>query len=103
MLFFMPDVSHVLAFFRLVFFVFTDIMTFLYLRLCSSSVLAAENLFLRKQLAMYVERKRKPRRATDSDRFTLAQLMRFFDWTSALTVVRPATLVRWHRKGFRLF
>src|SRR5215831_16727098 len=52
---------------------------------------------------MYVARKQKPRRATDSDRFMLAQLMRFFDWPSALTVVKPDTLVRWHRKGFRLF
>src|SRR5262249_2762691 len=68
-----------------------------------SSVLAAENLFLRKQLALYVERKKKPRRATDSARFTLAQLARFFEWRNALTVVKPDTLIRWHRKGFRLF
>ncbi len=80
-----------------------DAMTFVYLWLRSSSALAAENLFLRKQLAMYVERRQKPRRATDSDRFMLAQLMRFFDWPSALTVVKPDTLVHWHRKGFRLF
>src|SRR5262245_20854349 len=77
--------------------------TFVYLRLRSSSALAAENLFLRKQQAMYVERKQKPRRATDSDRLMLAKLMRSFDWPSALTVVNPDTLVRSHRKGFRLF
>ena len=93
--------ARVLAF--SIFAVLIDAMTFVYLRLRSSSALAAENLFLRKQLAMYVERKQKPRRATDSDRFMLAQLMRFFDWPSALTVVKPDTLVRWHRKGFRLF
>jgi putative transposase len=86
-----------------IFAVLIDAMTFVFLSLRSSSALAAENLFLRKQLAMYVERKQKPRRATDSDRFMLAQLMRFFDWPSALTVVKPDTLVRWHRKGFRLF
>ena len=93
--------AHVLAF--SIFAVLIDAMTFVYLWLRSSSALAAENLFLRKQLAMYVERKQKPRRATDSDRFMLAQLRRFFDWPSALTVVKPDTLVRWHRKGFRLF
>jgi len=38
-----------------------------------------------------------------SIRFTLAQLTRFFDWRSVLTVVKPDTLVRWHRKGFRFF
>src|SRR5262249_17309141 len=83
--------------------VLIDAITFVHLCLRSSSALAAENLFLRKQLAMYVERKGKSRRATDSDRFTLGQLMRFFAWPSALTVVKPDTLVRWHRKGFRLF
>src|SRR5215467_8802302 len=93
--------ARVLAF--SIFAVLIDAVTFVYLWLRSSSGLAAENLFLRKQLAMYVERKQKPRRATDSDRFMLARLMRFFDWPSALTVVKPDTLVRWHRKGFRLF
>jgi hypothetical protein len=33
----------------------------------------------------------------------LAQLSRFFDWRDVLTVVKPDTLIRWHRKGFRLF
>jgi hypothetical protein len=69
----------------------------------SSSALAAENLFLRKQLALYVERKKRVRRASNSIRFTLAQLARFFDWRNALTIVKPDTLVRWHRKRFRLF
>src|SRR5436309_6957448 len=96
-------VFRILTFVRTVGSVLVDAMTFLYLRLRSSSALAAENLFLRKQLAMYMERKQKRRRATDSARFTLAQLTRFFDWRSALTVVKPDTLIRWHRKGFRLF
>jgi len=36
-------------------------------------------------------------------RFTMAQLSRFFEWRDALTIVKPDTLIRWHRKGFRLF
>jgi putative transposase len=64
---------------------------------------AAENLFLRKQLALLVERKVKPRRATDSIRFTLARLSRWFDWQNALIIVKPDTLIHWHREGFRLF
>jgi putative transposase len=83
--------------------VFVDLLIFFCFSLRSSSALAAENLFLRKQLGLYVERKKKPRRATDSVRFTLAQLSRFFQWRSVLTVVKPDTLIRWHRKGFRLF
>ena len=68
-------------------------LVFLRLNLRSGPALAAENLFLRKQLALYVERKKKPRRATDSIRFTLAQLSRFFEWKDALTVVKPDTLL----------
>jgi len=64
--------------------------------------LAAENLFLRKQLALYRERQVKPRRASDPLRLTLALLSRCFAWREALTIVQPATLVRWHREAFRL-
>jgi transposase InsO family protein len=76
-----------------------------YLGLClrSPAALAAENLFLRKQLALYRERHVKPRRATHATRVTLAWLARWFDWSQALTVVEPQTLIRWHRQGFRLF
>jgi len=45
----------------------------------------------------------KPGRATDSIRFTLARLSRWFDWQKALIVVKPGNLIRWHGKGFRLF
>ena len=69
----------------------------------SRAQLAAENLFLRKQLAMYVERSVKPRRADDATRIDLVGLSRFLEWRQLLTVVKPETLIRWHRKGFRLF
>jgi transposase InsO family protein len=69
----------------------------------SRSALIAENLFLRKQLALFQERKAKPHRANDATRWLLAILSRFFDWRSALVVVKPATLIRWHRQGFRFF
>src|SRR5689334_14952702 len=76
-----------------------------FLRLClrPSPTLAAENLFLRKQLAMYQERHVKPRRATDATRLALVWLARWFDWREALAVVQPDTFLRWHRQGFRLF
>src|SRR5213596_2031782 len=64
--------------------VLADIFTFFLLCLRSPAVAAAENLFLRKQLGLYIERKTKPRRATDSLRFTLARLSRFFDWRNTL-------------------
>jgi len=78
------------------------------LRLISSvarphSQLAAENLFLRKQLAFYVERQVKPRRADDATRITLVALSSLIEWRRILMIVKPDTLIGWHRKGFRLF
>ena len=69
----------------------------------SQGALAAENLFLRKQLTFFVEREQTTRRTENATRFTMASLARLFDWKNALLVVNPDTLVRWHRKGFRLF
>ena len=76
-----------------------------FLRLClrSSAALAAENLFLRKQLALYQEHHVKPRRATDATRWTLIWLSHWFDWRQALTVVQQETFSRWQRQGFGLF
>jgi transposase InsO family protein len=80
-----------------------DAARFLRLGLRSPAALAAENLFLRKQLALYQERQVTPRRATDAIRLALLWLGRWFDWRQALAVVQPATFLRWHRQGFRLF
>ncbi len=80
-----------------------DLVHFLCLGLRSRTSLAAENLFLRKQLAFYQERKVKPRRADNPTRLTLVLLSRWFIWRDALTVVRPRTFIAWHRKGFCLF
>ena len=76
-----------------------------YLGLClrPSPTLAAENLFLRKQLALYQERQVKPRRATNAIRMAMVWLGRWFDWRPALGIVKPETFIRWHRQGFRRF
>lgn len=68
---------------------FADSLRFLIFALRAKSSLAAENLFLRKQLAFYQERKIKPRRTSHPTRLTLLWLSRWFDWRSALTVVTP--------------
>jgi putative transposase len=65
--------------------------------------LEAEILFLRRQLALCRERGVKPRRVDAATRVTLTLLSRWFDWRSALVIVRPETLIGWHRAGFRLF
>jgi hypothetical protein len=46
----------------------------------SRARLAAENLFLRKQLAVYQERRAKPPRVNDATRIVLAVLSRFMEW-----------------------
>ena len=79
-----------------------DVLRFVSSMLRPTVQLAAENLFLRKQLALYLERQTKPRRADDATRIALVALSRLIDWRRVLTVVKPDTLIRWHRKvGFK--
>jgi transposase InsO family protein len=103
----MPPVRHLISAFALIVFVichlFADFARLATLLCRSHGALAAENLFLRKQLALFQERKAKPHRATDATRFLMALLGRFCNWRSALVVVKPDTLIRWHRKGFHFF
>ena len=65
--------------------------------------IVAENLFLRRQLALYQERKTRRGRPTPAAKLALVVLSRFFPWPTALAIVKPSTFVRWHRAGFRLF
>jgi hypothetical protein len=65
--------------------------------------LAAENLFLWKQLAFYEERGVRSRRLSDPVRLCLVLLSHLFDWHPVLKVVKPATFIGWHRNAFRLF
>ena len=44
----------------------------------------------------------KPRRSDDATRIALVALSWLIDWRTILTVVKPDTLIRWHRKGFQL-
>jgi hypothetical protein len=76
-----------------------------YLLLCLRlpATLAAENLFLRKQLALYQERQVAPTRTSRATRSVLVWHARWFNWRQALRVVQSETFLRWHRKGFRLF
>ena len=79
-----------------------DAWRFLILCLRPAPALAAENLFLRKQLALYEERQVKPERATDGVRLAMVWLSSWFDWRPALRIVKAETFTRWHRQGFRL-
>src|SRR5882672_6349529 len=65
--------------------------------------LALENLALRQQLAVWKVRWPQPR-LTVMDRIFWVVLSRFWkSWRSSLQVVRPETVVGWHRQGFRRY
>jgi transposase InsO family protein len=83
--------------------VLSDSLSFCGALLCSHTALAAENLFLRKQLALFQEHEKRAAPTTAADRFVFSKLARFFDWRSALVIVKPATLIGWHRAAFRQF
>ena len=63
--------------------------------------LALENLSLRHQL-MVVQRQVKRPRLSNADRALWVLLNGLWpDWDKALILVKPATVIKWHRAGFR--
>ncbi len=80
-------------------------LTLLALRslLLSRAALAAENLAVRQQLAVLQRHVKRPR-LRRTDRLFWVWLSRIWrEWPSALIIVEPETVLRWHRAGFRLF
>src|SRR5438876_6514183 len=70
----------------------------------SKSRLEAENAALRHQLIVLQRRVRGRVQLTNGDRLFLVLLYRWFPSVlKAITVIRPETLVRWHRAGFRRY
>ena len=64
---------------------------------------AVVELALRQQLAIYAHRNPRPRLSSFDRAFWVA-LFRFWSrWKTALVLVQPETVVRWHREGFRLY
>jgi hypothetical protein len=65
--------------------------------------LTLENLALRQQLATMKRSIKRPR-FRRRDRLFWILLSRFWnDWRKTLIIVKPETVVKWHRKGFKLF
>jgi transposase InsO family protein len=70
----------------------------------SKSRLEAENAALRHQLIVLRRKMQGRIRLTNSDRWFLIQLYRWCpSILKVLTIIRPETLVRWHRAGFRCY
>src|ERR1700739_2816635 len=70
----------------------------------SKAWLEAENAVLRHQLIVLRRRSRGRVRLTNHDRLFFIQLYRWFpSILQVLTIIRPETLLRWHRAGFRCY
>jgi hypothetical protein len=66
--------------------------------------LEAENAVLRHQLIVLLRRVKGRAEPTNDDRWFLVQMYRWFpSILTVVTIVRPETLVRWHRAGFRRY
>ncbi len=70
----------------------------------SRAVLELENMALRHQIGVLKRSARKRPKLTPADRLFWVFLSWVWgDWRSPLDIVKPATAIAWHRKGFRLF
>jgi putative transposase len=82
--------------------VLSDVVKLAVLFLRSASAIRAENLALRRQLAAYIERGIRPRQLDHAGRVSLSVLSRLFYWHDGIVIVRPSTVIRWHRLGWRI-
>src|SRR6266496_3580903 len=80
------------------------LLTLLVLPFRSKSRLEAENAALRHQLIVLQRRGRRRVQLTNGDRLFLVRLYRWFPSVlKAITIIRPETLLRCHRAGFRRY
>jgi putative transposase len=69
----------------------------------SRRVLVLENLALRQQLAIVAHGGRRPRLGSVDRLFWVALRQLWPDWSKALAIVQPATVVAWHRRAFHAY
>ena len=71
--------------------------------LVPQSRLAIENLALRQQLAVYKQSVKRPKLRPRDRIFWVCLCHLWPNWRSALCIVQPETVIRWHRRGFKLY
>ena len=69
----------------------------------SKARLAAENLCLRQQLIVLKRRQARPRIRDVDRRFWVLTCRWLSEWSDSLIVVKPDTVIRWHRKGWKAY
>ena len=79
------------------------LLVFLRAMLISKVQMAIENLVLRQQLAVCKQSVKRPK-LRPRDRVFWVWISRcWWNWKSALIIVQPETVIRWHRQGFKLY
>jgi hypothetical protein len=82
----------------------TRLLLILRSRLRSRARLEAENRVLRRQVLILSRKSPSRVRPGNLDRLVLVWLYRTFPFVlNAITVVKPETIIRWHRRGFRAY
>jgi putative transposase len=69
----------------------------------SKSELIAENIFLSQQLIVLDRQVARPQLKQRDRQILVLLASRIQLWRDALIIVKPDTLIRWHRRGFKLF
>ena len=67
------------------------------------ALLIADNLCLRQQLLVLQRRKPRPRLEDADRRFWVLACRWFVGWRSSVLIVKPETVLRWHRRGWRTY
>jgi putative transposase len=81
----------------------TGVVLFVRALLIGRAAIAAENLVLRHQLGV-LQRSAKRPRLRQRDRILWVWLSRLWaGWRDSLAIVKPETVIRWHREGFKLY
>src|SRR5215467_12967306 len=66
-------------------------------------LLIADNVCLRQQLLVLQRRKPRPRLEEADRRFWILACRWFSGWRTSLLIVKPETVLRWHRQGWRTY
>ena len=81
--------------------ILSTLLALLRASLMTEANLAFENAGLRQQLATYQRTRRRPRLRIEDRVFWVVLHRLWSGWTRPLVIVRPATVLGWHRRGFK--
>ena len=84
-------------------FVFSALYQLLRGLLVPRLVLVTENLALRQQLLVLHRSTNRPRLRNRDRLFWVALSQLWRDWRSILVIVKPETVIKWHRQGFKCY